>query len=142
MIEERQFLNFIPPKLSGDTVEEKRRYMIVSKNEDNKTIEMINISKISGKNIRNLIKNYNVKFDQHYPLKLPSFAKTNTVYKMEYFEELENYISFNGAKLNTKDFNNILKAREQYVNTTNKNDVIYFTKKEFLQRNQIMCNKI
>lgn len=135
-------MNFIPPKLSGDTFEEKRRYMIVSKNEDNKTIEMINISKISGKNVRNLIKDYNVKFNEHYPLKLPSFAKANTLYKMEYFKELENYISFNGDKLNAKDFNNILKAREQYVRKTNKNEIIYFTKKEFLQKNQLECNKI
>ena len=92
MIESGQFLNFIPPKLESNSIDEKRRYMIVAKNDSNRTIEMINISKISGKNSMNLIKDYNVILNDYCPLRLPSFAKTNTLYKIEYFEELENYI--------------------------------------------------
>lgn len=113
--------------------------MIVAKNDSNNTIEMINISKISGKNSMNLIKDYNVILNDHYPLKLPSFAKTNTIYKIEYFEELENYICFNGRKLNDKDFFNILAERQKYVRKTNKNNIINFSKEEFLQINNSAC---
>lgn len=110
--------------------------MIVSKN-DNNTIEMINISKISGKNIRNLIKDYNVNIDNYYPLKLPSFAKTNTLYKIEYFKELEKYICFGGKKLNNNDFDKILLERQKYIKKTNKNNVIEFTKQDFIALNKI-----
>lgn len=139
MIESGQFLNFIPPKLDGNSIDEKRRYMIVAKNDSNKTIEMINISKISGKNSMNLIKDYNVILNDYCPLRLPSFAKTNTLYKIEYFEELENYICFNGRKLNDRDFLNIIAERQEYVKRTNKNNIINFSKEEFLQINNNVC---
>ena len=132
MIESGQFLNFIPPKLESNSIDEKRRYMIVAKNDSNRTIEMINISKISGKNSMNLIKDYNVILNDYCPLRLPSFAKTNTLYKIEYFEELENYICFNGRKLNDRDFLNIIAERQKYVKRTNKNNIINFSKEEFL----------
>lgn len=139
MIESGQFLNFIPPKLDGNSIDEKRRYMIVAKNDSNRTIEMINISKISGKNSMNLIKDYNVILNDYCPLRLPSFAKTNTLYKIEYFEELENYICFNGRKLNDRDFLNIIAERQKYVKRTNKNNIINFSKEEFLLINNNVC---
>lgn len=139
MIESGQFLNFIPPKLDGNSIDEKRRYMIVAKNDSNRTIEMINISKISGKNSMNLIKDYNVILNDYCPLRLPSFAKTNTLYKIEYFEELENYICFNGRKLNDRDFLNIIAERQKYVKRTNKNNIIIFSKEEFLLINNNVC---
>lgn len=139
MIESGQFLNFIPPKLDGNSIDEKRRYMIVAKNDSNRTIEMINISKISGKNSMNLIKDYNVILNDYCPLRLLSFAKTNTLYKIEYFEELENYICFNGRKLNDRDFLNIIAERQKYVKRTNKNNIINFSKEEFLQINNNVC---
>ena len=113
--------------------------MIVAKNDSNRTIEMINISKISGKNSMNLIKDYNVILNDYCPLRLPSFAKTNTLYKIEYFEELENYICFNGRKLNDRDFLNIIAERQKYVKRTNKNNIINFSKEEFLQINNNVC---
>lgn len=139
MIESGQFLYFIPPKLDGNSIDEKRRYMIVAKNDSNRTIEMINISKISGKNSMNLIKDYNVILNDYCPLRLPSFAKTNTLYKIEYFEELENYICFNGRKLNDRDFLNIIAERQKYVKRTNKNNIINFSKEEFLLINNNVC---
>lgn len=139
MIESGQFLNFIPPKLEGNSIDEKRRYMIVAKNDSNRTIEMINISKISGKNSMNLIKDYNDILNDYCPLRLPSFAKTNTLYKIEYFEELENYICFNGRKLNDRDFLNIIAERQKYVKKTNKNNIINFSKEEFLLINNNVC---
>jgi len=139
LIESGQFLNFIPPKLEGNSIDEKRRYMIVAKNDSNRTIEMINISKISGKNSMNLIKDYNDILNDYCPLRLPSFAKTNTLYKIEYFEELENYICFNGRKLNDRDFLNIIAERQKYVKRTNKNNIINFSKEEFLLINNNVC---
>ena len=139
MIESGQFLNFIPPKLESNSIDEKRRYMIVAKNDSNRTIEMINISKISGKNSMNLIKDYNVILNDYCPLRLPSFAKTNTLYKIECFEELENYICFNGRKLNDRDFLNIIAERQKYVKRTNKNNIINFSKEEFLLINNNVC---
>lgn len=139
MIESGQFLNFIPQKLDGNSIDEKKRYMIVAKNDSNRTIEMINISKISGKNSMNLIKDYNVILNDYCPLRLPSFAKTNTLYKIEYFEELENYICFNGRKLNDRDFLNIIAERQKYVKRTNKNNIIIFSKEEFLLINNNVC---
>lgn len=139
MIESGQFLNFILPKLESNSIDEKRRYMIVAKNDSNRTIEMINISKISGKNSMNLIKDYNVILNDYCPLRLPSFAKTNTLYKIEYFEELENYICFNGRKLNDRDFLNIIAERQKYVKRTNKNNIINFSKEEFLLINNNVC---
>lgn len=139
MIESGQFLNFIPPKLESNSIDEKRRYMIVAKNDSNRTIEMINISKISGKNSMNLIKDYNVILNDYCPLRLPSFAKTNTLYKIEYFEELENYICFNGRKPNDRDFLNIIAERQKYVKRTNKNNIINFSKEEFLLINNNVC---
>ena len=135
MIEERQILNFWPPKLDGDAISDKRRYMIITK--DNEKIEMINISKMDGKNIKQLLKDYNIELKDYYPFKLPSFAKTNTLYTIEYFPELENFISFGGKKLNEEDFNNIILAREEYVNKTGNNKIINFTKEEFLNENLI-----
>jgi len=139
LIESGQFLNFILPKLESNSIDEKRRYMIVAKNDSNRTIEMINISKISGKNSMNLIKDYNVILNDYCPLRLPSFAKTNTLYKIEYFEELENYICFNGRKLNDRDFLNIIAERQKYVKRTNKNNIINFSKEEFLLINNNVC---
>ena len=137
MIQERQFLNFIPPRLDGNFVEDKRRYMIVAKNDTNKTIDMINISKISGKKNRNLIKDYNVIIDDYEPLSLPSFAKTNVIYRVECFKELENFISFGGKKLKQQEFNNIIKKNKQYIEKYKSINIIEFTKKEFQNKNPI-----
>lgn len=136
MIEERQFLNFIPPRLDGDNFGDKRRYMVVAKNDCNKSIQMINISKISGKDSKNLVKDYNVLLEDYSPLKLPSFAKANTLYTIEYFPELENHISFGGQKINQQDFNNILEERKKYINKTKNENIINFTKEEFLNKNE------
>ena len=137
MIQERQFLNFIPPRLDGNFIEDKRRYMIVAKNDLNKTIDMINISKISGKKNRNLIKDYNVILDDYEPLILPSFAKTNVIYRIEYFNELENFISFGGKKLKQHEFDNIIKKNKQYIEKYKSINIIEFTKDEFLNKNPI-----
>lgn len=134
MIEERQILNFLPPKLDGNITSDKRRYMLIAK--DNKKIEMINISKMDDKSVKQLLKDYNIIIKNYYPFRLPSFAKVNTVYTIDYFPELEDFISFGGEKLNEKDFNNIITERKKHVNKTGKSNKIYFTKEEFMNMNK------
>lgn len=134
MIEERQILNFFPPKLDGNITSDKRRYMLIAK--DNKKNEMINISKMDDKSVKQLLKDYNITLKNYYPFKLPSFAKVNTVYTIDYFPELEDFISFGGEKLNERDFNNIITEREKHVNKTGKSNKIDFTKEEFMRMNK------
>ncbi len=135
MIEPKQVINFIPPKLDGDFFDKKRRYMLVAKNDN--YIEMINISKIQGKDPKIFIRDYNVKLKNHNPFKLPSFAKVNTLYKIKYFPEIEKFISFGGKKLNDADFDNILFQRRKYIEKTGNENIIFFSKEEFFNKNKI-----
>ena len=67
-----QLLKFIPPKLDGDEVGTKARFMLVTNNDIvNKTIEMINVSSIKGKEHK-LIYNSNIQIN-NYPFKINYF---------------------------------------------------------------------
>ena len=135
MIEVRQVLNFVPPRLDGDNTQTKRRYMIISNN-DNKTIEMINISKVEGKEYK-MFALGNARLKDFRPFKVPSFAKADTIYKIENFEQLEDFISFNGEKINEEELEYIFLKRNEYINKKNIVKVINFTKEEFLEKNPI-----
>ena len=76
--------------------------LIVKKDEKNNVVEMINISSLKGKEKR-LIYDSNIAINNYYPLPVPSFAKLKTLYKLEYVEEIEQYISFNGKKINNQE---------------------------------------
>ena len=133
MIEKGQILNFNPPKLDGNFVSDKRRYMVITN--DNEELEMINISSLKGKE-RKLMFPGNIKLYNREPFLAPSFAKVDTIYKMEYFPKLEEFISFGGEKLNEEDFNNILSEREKYITKTKNVNEINFTKEEFMSKNK------
>lgn len=133
MIEKGQILNFNPPKLDGNVVSDKRRYMVITN--DNEKLEMINISSLKGKE-RKLMFSGNVKLYNREPFLAPSFARVDTVYKTEYFPKLEEFISFGGEKLNKEDFNNILLERERYITRTKNVNEINFTKEEFINKNK------
>lgn len=133
MIEKGQILNFNPPKLDGNFVSDKRRYMVITN--DNERLEMINISSLKGKE-RKLMFLGNIKLYNREPFLAPSFAKVDTTYKIEYFPELEEFISFGGKKLNKEDFNNILLEREEYITITKNINEINFTKEEFMSKNK------
>ena len=98
---------------------------MISNNKEN-YIEMINISSVKGKEHK-MIYIGNYRLNDFKPFKEPSFAKADTLYRIEYFPELEDYISFGGEKLNEIDFNNILLERKRYINKTNNVKVINFT---------------
>ncbi len=133
MIEERQILNFIPPQLDGIKSNDSRRYMVITNNSN--FIQMINISKVQGKEHKMLVTG-NKRLKDFKPFRIPSFAKADTLYTIEYFPELEEFISFGGQKLNEEDFNNILLERGKYINKTNNIKIINFTKEEFLRKNK------
>ena len=140
-ISEGQLLRFIPPKLDGGDIGTKHRYMLVTKNDSiNNIIEMINVSSIKGKEHK-LIYNSNIQINNYYPLPVPTFAKLDTVYKLENFEELSRFIYFDGEKINKEEFERIFDEKYKYTCKYNKNNTINFTKKEFLNIN-ILNSKI
>lgn len=134
MIEKGQILNFIPPRLDGISENNDRRYMVITSNGN--IVEMINISKVQGKEHK-MVKTGNKRLKDFRPFRFPSFAKADTLYTIEYFTELENFISFGGQKIKEKEFNDVMLEREKYVNNTGNNKVIPFNKEEFLEKNKI-----
>lgn len=136
MIEKGQFLNFLPPTLDGDTISSKRRYMLVIDiQKENNIIKMLNVSSIKNRKA-NLWYDYNVEIENYFPLSKPSFAKLNTTYTINYFKDLEQYISKNGIKLNCNEFNKIIKEREKIKNRYKIKNIEY-TEKEFRKYNEI-----
>lgn len=93
MIEKGQILNFIPPRLDGIADNNDRRYMVIINNSN--IIQMINISKVQGKEHKMFVIG-NKRLKDFKPFRIPSFAKADTLYTIEYFPELENFISFGG----------------------------------------------
>lgn len=134
---EGQLLNFIPPKLDGGEIGTKSRFMLVTKNDKvNKTIEMINVSSIKGKEHK-LIYNSNIQINNYYPLPVPSFAKMDVLYLLEDFEELKKFIALRGEKIDSKELENILKQRYEYIYQYNKYKTINFSKEEFMKINTL-----
>lgn len=90
--------------------------MLVTKNDvTNNLIEMINVSSIKGKEHK-LIYNSNIIIKDFYPLPLPSFAKLDTIYSIDNFQDLNKYIAFQGNKISGREFFNIMKQTLEYKN--------------------------
>lgn len=134
MIEKRQILNLIPPQLDGIEKNIDRRYMVITN--DSNILEMINISKVQGKE-RKMFITGNKRLKNFTPFRIPSFAKADTVYQIEYFPELEQFISFGGKKITEEEFDNIIKERKRYIDETGKIKIIKFNKEEFCDSNEI-----
>lgn len=114
----------------------KNRYMLVTKNDvTNNRIEMINVSSIKGKEHK-LIYNSNIIINNYHPLPLPSFAKLDTMYLLDNFEELNKYIALEGKKMNGREFFNIIKQRFEYVNKYGKCNNVNITEAEFKKVNK------
>lgn len=96
MIEKGQVINILPPILDDNIASDKRRYMIILY-KDNEYIDLINVSSVKGKEHK-LLRRENYRLTDFTPFKEPSFAKTDTAYRMENFPEIESYISFAGKK--------------------------------------------
>lgn len=139
MIEEGMLLYFVPPFFASgvQNIDNKKRIMlVVEKNDQDNTITLINISKVSGKpswftypyNV--LIRNFNP------PLPLLSFAKINDNYILENFSELTNYLYKGGVKIDKSEFTNIINRYNKYI-LNNRIELISFTKNDFSTTNYI-----
>ena len=114
-MQEGIFLKFIPPKLSGGDIGQKPRYMLVVEyNKKENIVKMINVSSLKGKE-HNLLYLSNIEIQNYSPLPVPSFAKVQTLYIIDYFKDLENYISFKGQQLAPIQYNYINSYRLNYM---------------------------
>ena len=134
-MKEGQFLRFIPPELAdNDKGMKYNRYMlVVETNQEENTIKMINVSSTAGKEHK-LLYSSNKEIENYAPLPAPTFAKLDTLYTIDYFNELENFIAFNRQKLSDEQFNYTNNQRLQYMKN-NKIENIQYTESEFKKLN-------
>lgn len=128
-------MKFIPPILAGNFLGDKKRYMLVI-NYDNETntLKMINVSSLKGKEHK-LLYDSNIEIKQYFPLKVPTFAKLDTLYTIDNFDDLQNFVSFNGIKLNSTELSNIKIQRYNYIKAANITNVINYTEQDFKRSN-------
>lgn len=131
---EGNFLRFIPPMLSGGDVGSKHRYMLVVEyNKKDNVVKMINVSSLKGKE-HNLLFSSNIEINNYSPLPVPSFAKVNVLYIIDYFKELERYIAFKGQTLGEIQFKYIDNYRLTYMKQK-EIEIIQYTEEEFKKIN-------
>ena len=131
-----QVLNFIPPKLDGeDNIEHNRRYMLVINNIENNTVKLLNVSKLLGKETR-MVYDSNLPMKNYFPFVQPSFVKLKTTYEIENFDELENYISYNGKKVTQQQLNIIFQKKQEYDEKYKDSNCIKIDKHTFLEINE------
>lgn len=134
-IEEGHLLKFIPPILDGMSAGNKKRYMLVINSDDeNNTIEMINVSSIKGKEHK-LLYDSNIEIKNYNPLPVPTFAKLDTLYTIDNFSDLSNCISFNGNKIDNSEIANIKLERYKYIRNSNSTNVINYSESDFKKYN-------
>ncbi len=134
-IEEGQILKFIPPLLDGNSQENKKRYMLVINCDDeNNLIKMLNVSSLKGKEHK-LIYDSNIEIKNHSPLPVPTFVKLDTMYMIDNFNDLQNFISFDGVKLDNAELSNIKLERYNYIKDSKPTNVINFTEEDFKSSN-------
>lgn len=136
-IEEGHLLRFIPPILDGNVFDNKKRYMLViNYDNQNNIIKMINISSIKGKEHK-LLYDSNIEIKEYMPLPVPTFAKLDTLYTIDNFEGLQNFISFDGEKMSESEMSNIKLQRFKYIKDGNTTNAINFSESEFKKINNI-----
>lgn len=110
--------------------------LVVENDIKNKIIKMINVSSTKGKEHR-LLFDENIEINNYSPLPVPSFAKLDALYMIDYFKELDNYIAFNNEVLANIQFKYLNVCRLNYMkNGERKVDIIQYTKDEFMNFNK------
>ncbi len=128
-------MKFIPPILVGNFPGDKKRYMLVVNYDDETNIlKMINVSSLKGKEHK-LLYDSNIEIKNYFPLPVPTFAKLDTVYTIDNFDDLQSFISFNGLKLNDAELSNIKLQRYNYIKGSNTTNVINYTEQDFKKSN-------
>ncbi|MBR3152944.1 MAG: hypothetical protein IKF52_05025 [Clostridia bacterium] len=136
-IEEGHLLKFIPPILDGNSYGNKKRYMLVINcDNENNTIEMINVSSIKGKEHK-LLYDSNIEIKNYNPLPVPTFAKLDTLYTIDNFSDLQKFMSFNGTKISNSEISNIKLQRYNYIKNCNPTNVINYSETDFKKTNFI-----
>ncbi|MCM1370720.1 MAG: hypothetical protein NC181_02365 [Clostridium sp.] len=135
MIGVGSFLYFAPPRLSGNVLNNQKRLMlIISIDNIDNTITLVNISKMTGKP-RCLTYSYNCLITKYNPpLPLLSFAKLNCTYVLENFQGLSNYLYKNGTKIDNSELKNIIQRRNNFI-SLNPVEQISISKAEFMTIN-------
>lgn len=134
-IEEGHLLKFIPPILAGNFPGDKKRYMlVVNYDDETNTLKMINVSSLKGKEHK-LLYDSNIEIKNYFPLPVPTFAKLDTIYTIDNFDDLQNFVSFNGSKLNDDELSNIKLQRYNYIKGSNNTNVINYSEQEFKKSN-------
>lgn len=133
-MQQGNFLRFIPPMLSGGDMGNKFRYMLVVEyDKNNKMVKMINVSSLKGKE-QKLLYSSNIEINNYTPLPVPSFAKIDTLYIIDYFKDLEKYIAFGGQALGDIQFKYIDNYRLNYMKDK-EIEIIQYTEEEFRKVN-------
>ena len=107
--------------------------LIVEYNKKDNVVKMINVSSLKWKE-HNLLYSSNIEINNYPPLPVPSFAKVNTLYIIDYFKDLEKYIAFKGQVLGDIQFKYIDNYRLRYMQEK-EIEIIQYTEKEFKELN-------
>lgn len=107
--------------------------LVIEYNQKDCIVKMINVSSLRGKEHK-LLYASNIEIENYTPLPKPSFAKVNTLYTIDYFTDLENYVVFNGKTLIHSQFQNIDSYRLNYMKSK-EIEMIQYTEKEFRKYN-------
>ena len=78
----------------------------------------------------------NLPMKNYFPFVQPSFVKLKTTYEIENFDELENYISYNGKKVTQQQLNIIFQKKQEYDEKYKDSNCIKIDKHTFLEINE------
>ena len=110
--------------------------LVINRDDETNTIKMINVSSIKGKEHK-LLYDSNIEIKNYKPLPVPTFAKLDTIYTIDNFSDLENFMSFNGAKISDSEMSNIKLQRYNYIKNCNPTNVINYSETDFKKSNFI-----
>ncbi|MCL2142081.1 MAG: hypothetical protein FWH46_04310, partial [Methanimicrococcus sp.] len=114
----RQGLLIVPPRFIDGTVNDsrERRYMLVvdcfESDDGTKIISLVNLTKYEGKAGRIFRSDYVLITRHNPPFPKISFAKTEGIYNLEYFTDLDKLLLADGQLLHEIDFNDVIEELE------------------------------
>ncbi len=113
--------------------------LVVNYDDETNTLKMINVSSLKGKEHK-LLYDSNIEIKNYFPLPVPTFAKLDTIYTIDNFDDLQRFVSFNGLKLNDTEISNIKLKRYKYIKGSNTTNVINYTEQDFKRSNSSSCS--
>lgn len=126
------------PYADGGVPNKLRTFIIIGSNGD--TIEMLNVSTAKGKEKKMSFPSNELLKVYKPPFCRPSFVKLDGLYKIQYFQDLEYCILFNGHTLFKDELNRITDLFKKYKECNVVNSV-YFNIDETLRYNSYHITK-